>query len=81
MTHKRLDSAELVQNLRLMVLVFNADPRIKEQITNAADHIESLEAEIDALRHDLEGYMNIANEYVNELSGVHAGTHKIVEVD
>ena len=62
------------------------------EYSKARDRIQELEAEneaecmalskeIIALREGLERYIDATNTYVNELSGVHAGTHCIVPVE
>lgn len=52
-----------------------------ELIANAADRIQALEAENRDLYHEIENYNVQANEHIEALSGVHAGTHCIVPTE
>lgn len=56
----------------------NGDPGAIEFVL--ADRIQELEAENRDLYHEIENHNIQTNEHIEQLSGVHAGTHAIVPV-
>ena len=61
-TTDKIPVTDILERLRTKYCCTTEDCNCEE----AADTIERLQAENEALRHDLERYMTIANEHVNE---------------